>query len=220
MQNNRNHASLHTEKKLMNPFAAILHCEKCGATMKRNVPDKRKHTSPWYRCPTRSCDCRTVKCDLVENGVIKAMKEWLGEYTVEVAAEQATQTNPLESALTTTKEQLELLYAQQDSVCGYLEKGVYTVEMFTKRNEAIERDIRKLRKTKEELEKKMSEQCHIQNTEADIVPTTQHILDNYDGFTPAEKNELWKKVMEKITVYRAPNGETSLHIYPKLQKKN
>ena len=31
----------------------------------------------------------------------------------------------------------------------------------------------------------------------DIIPTAQHILDNYDILTTEEKNHLWKLVLEK-----------------------
>ena len=84
VQNSRNHASVHKDKRLMNPFASILFCEKCGAVLKRNVPGKSQHTSPWYRCPTRGCNCRTMKCDFVEEAVVNAMREWLSEYTIKV----------------------------------------------------------------------------------------------------------------------------------------
>ena len=52
----------------------------------------------------------------------------------------------------------------------------------------------------------------------EIIPTTQHILDNYDVLTIAEKNCLWKLVLKKAIVYRTPDGELSVHIYPKLPK--
>ena len=52
----------------------------------------------------------------------------------------------------------------------------------------------------------------------EIIPTAQHMLDNYDALTIAEKNRLWKLVMKKATVYRTPNEEMSVHIYPKLPK--
>lgn len=42
------------------------------------------------------------------------------------------------------------------------------------------------------------------------------ILDSYDKLTIVEKNDLWKIVMERITVFRTPEGEFSMHIYPKL----
>ena len=33
-----------------------------------------------------------------------------------------------------------------------------------------------------------------------------------------EKNRLWKLVLRKVTAYRTPEGELSVHIYPKLPK--
>ena len=49
-----------------------------------------------------------------------------------------------------------------------------------------------------------------------IIPTTQHILDNYDILTILEKNQLWKLVLKKVTVYRSQDDELSIHLYPNL----
>ena len=215
-QRERNHASVHKDKKLMNPFATILFCEKCGAVMKRNVPAKSQNTSPWYRCPTRGCDCRTIKCDFVEDAVIKAMEKWLAEYTIKIETEQSPQTDPTETALSFVRDQLVELQMQQDKICEYLEKGVYTVEMFTKRNDTLTREIQKQRAAESDLLKKQSSQSETKSAEAEIIPTTQHILDSYPRLSVAEKNSLWKIVMEKITIFRTPDGEFSMHIYPKL----
>ena len=215
-QRERNHVSVHKDKKLMNPFATILFCEKCGAVMKRNVPAKSQNTSPWYRCPTRGCDCRTIKCDFVEDAVIKAMEKWLAEYTIKIETEQSPQTDPTETALSFVRDQLVELQMQQDKICEYLEKGVYTVEMFTKRNDTLTREIQKQRAAESDLLKKQSSQSETKSAEAEIIPTTQHILDSYPRLSVAEKNSLWKIVMEKITIFRTPDGEFSMHIYPKL----
>lgn len=215
-QRERNHVSVHKDKKLMNPFATILFCEKCGAVMKRNVPAKSQNTSPWYRCPTRGCDCRTIKCDFVEDAVIKAMEKWLVEYTIKIETEQSPQTDPTETALSFVRDQLVELQMQQDKICEYLEKGVYTVEMFTKRNDTLTREIQKQRAAESDLLKKQSSQSETKSAEAEIIPTTQHILDSYPRLSVAEKNSLWKIVMEKITIFRTPDGEFSMHIYPKL----
>ena len=154
VQNSRNHASVHKDKRLMNPFASILFCEKCGAVLKRNVPGKSQHTSPWYRCPTRGCNCRTMKCDFVEEAVVNAMREWLSEYTIKVDTEQPPQADPTETALNLIQQQLLELQSQQDKICEYLEKGVYTVEMFSKRNDTLTREMQKLQKAEADLQKK------------------------------------------------------------------
>lgn len=52
----------------------------------------------------------------------------------------------------------------------------------------------------------------------ELIPTTQRILDSYPHLSVAEKNSLWKIVLEKITVFRTPEGEFSLHLYPKLPR--
>ncbi len=212
-------AAVHSEKQLMNPFASIMFCEKCGAVMKRNVPGKNQRTKPWYRCPTRGCDCRTIKCDFVEDAVEKAMREWLAKYTLRIEANQEASRDPTETALSIIQGQLAQLRIQQDSICEYLEKGVYTIDMFTKRNDTLAKEIRKLEASEKELLRKRTAKQETTNTENTIIPTTQHILDSYPYLTPLEKNQLWKIVMEKITVYRTPDGEFSLNIYPKLPMK-
>lgn len=52
----------------------------------------------------------------------------------------------------------------------------------------------------------------------DLIPTIQHMLDNYDSLTVEEKNRLRKLILKKAAVYRAPDGELIVHIYPKLPK--
>ena len=49
-----------------------------------------------------------------------------------------------------------------------------------------------------------------------IIPTTQHILDNYDILSILEKNQLWKLVLKKVTVYRSQDDDLSIHLYPNL----
>ena len=49
-----------------------------------------------------------------------------------------------------------------------------------------------------------------------IIPTTQHILDNYDILTILEKNQLWKLVLKRVTVYRSQDDELSIQLYPNL----
>ena len=218
VQNSRNHASVHKDKRLMNPFASILFCEKCGAVLKRNVPAKSQNTSPWYRCPTRGCNCRTMKCDFVENAVVNAMREWLSEYTIKVETEQAPQADPTETALNLIRQQLLELQGQQDKICEYLEKGIYTVEMFSKRNETLTREICKLQKAEADIQKKQTVKNGEKKAVEELIPTTQRILDSYPHLSVAEKNSLWKIVLEKITVFRTPEGEFSLHLYPKLPR--
>lgn len=53
---------------------------------------------------------------------------------------------------------------------------------------------------------------------AELIPTTQHILDSYDALTVEEKNGLWKLVMRRATIYREPEGEVRIKIFPNLPR--
>ena len=214
----KGHHSTHTTKELKNPFAGILFCEKCGDALKRNVPGKNQGTAPWFRCPTRGCDCRIVKCHTVEEAIRDAMEDWLDEYIIQLNSESKPKVDPIATALEAVQAQLAGLQQQQDTLCDYLEKGVYTIDMFTKRNATLAREIKQLQESEAELMRKKESGSQVSQAAMEIIPTAQHILDNYDVLTIAEKNRLWKLVMKKATVYRTPDGEMSVHIYPKLPK--
>ena len=51
-----------------------------------------------------------------------------------------------------------------------------------------------------------------------IIPVIQHILESYPVLMPLEKNQLWKLVMKKATVYRSQDDVLTVHVYPNLPK--
>lgn len=217
-QKKKGHHSTHTNKELKNPFAGILFCEKCGTALKRNVPGKNQGTAPWFRCPNRNCDCRIVKCHTVEEAIRDAMEDWLEKYILEIETDQQPKADPVTTALETVRGQLAQLQIQQENICEYLEKGVYTIDMFAKRNATLAKEIKQLQSAEADLLRQQGEGDQKKQTVVQLVPTTQHILENYPILTVAEKNRLWKLVMQKATVYRSPDSKLTVNIYPNLPK--
>ena len=214
----RNHTPNHKDRQLRNPFASILVCGKCGAIMKRKTPKKERSCIPWYQCPTRGCECKMIKCDTVENYIYDAMEEWLEQYILQINSDQQPSIDPVESSLETVRGQIASLQQQQDKLCEYLEKGIYSVEMFTKRSASLVAEIRNLQSSEEELIQQQHAGNEKKKTTLQIIPTTQHILDNYDILTILEKNQLWKLVLKKVTVYRSQDDKLSIQLYPNLPK--
>ena len=216
--NRHKHTSNHTERQLKNPFAGVLYCEKCGGIMKRYVPRPKESPTAWFRCMTRNCDCKMIKCEVAEKNILNAMEEWLEEYQIQLAQTQTQAVDPIDTALETVHSQLTGLQLQQEKICEYLEKGIYSVEMFTKRNAALSKEIEQLRDSETDLLRQKSEGNKRNRAAAELIPTTQHILDSYDALTVEEKNSLWKLVMRRATIYREPEGEVHIHIYPNLPR--
>ena len=146
------------------------------------------------------------------------MEDWLDEYIIQLKSENKPKADPVATALEAVRAQLSGLQQQQDTICEYLEKGVYTIDMFTKRNAALAKEIKELQASEADLMRQQESGSRANQEALEIVPTTQHILDHYDILTPAEKNRLWKLVLKRATIYRTPDGELSVHIYPKLPK--
>ena len=159
-----------------------------------------------------------IKCEVVENSIHEAMEDWLEKYILEIEADQQPKADPIATALEAVRGQLVQLQLQQENICEYLEKGVYTIDMFTKRNASLTKEINQLQSTEADLLRQQSEGSQKRQATVQIIPTTQHILENYPILTVAEKNRLWKLVMRKATVYRSPENKLSIQIYPRLPK--
>lgn len=156
-QAKKNHNPVNTDRQLKNPFAGILVCGKCGAIMKRTVPDKKRNPTPWYRCSSRDCDCKIIKCTTVEKSIYDAMDEWLEEYMIHLESDDQPQEDPIATALEAVRWQLADLQLQQENICEYLEKGIYTIDMFTKRNAALSKEIKQLQISEADLLRQQAE---------------------------------------------------------------
>ena len=92
------------------------------------------------------------------------------------------------------------------------------MEMFAKRNSVLAAELKQLQSSEAELVQQQNAGDEKKRTTLQIIPTTQHILDNYDILTILEKNQLWKLVLKKVTVYRSRDDELSIQLYPNLPK--
>ena len=146
------------------------------------------------------------------------MDEWLEEYTIHLASDEQTQEDPVAMALEAVRAQLAGLQLQQENICEYLEKGIYTIEMFTKRNLALENEIKQLRESEGDLMKQKSDGKQKEVAHTQIIPTAQHILESYSFLSLEEKNRLWKLVLKKVTIYRSPDNEITIRLHPNLPK--
>lgn len=79
--------------------------------------------------------------------------------------------------------------------------------------------MEKLQAAEEFLLRRQGEGDQEKQSTAQIIPTTQHILESYPVLSPEEKNKLWKLVLKKATVYRSQADNLTVDIYPNLPSR-
>lgn len=198
-------------KELQNPFAKVVICGKCGRVITRKAaPNHRQYR---IDCPAIGCDTRSMYFDEFEEAVVAEMKKWFENYKITLSSEETPEQDTLKNAYDSILSQLASLEDQQNKICDLLEKGVYTIEVFSKRNGKLQSDIDTLKESARSIEAELNKP----KTKVDIVPAVQKLLDSYDTLDVKEKNELWQEVMVKIEYFAEPN-EKDFHLkfYPRL----
>ena len=64
------------------------------------------------------------------------------------------------------------LQLQQENICDYLEIGVYTIDMFTKRNASLAKEIKQLQSAEADLLRQQGEGKQKKQATVQIIPTT------------------------------------------------
>ena len=92
------------------------------------------------------------------------------------------------------------------------------IRFIEKRNLALAKEIKQLQESEDNLLKQKSEGKQKETAQTQIIPVAQHILESYPILSLEEKNRLWKLVLKKATIYRSPDNEVTIRIYPNLPK--
>ena len=205
------------DTEVKTPFARLLYCENCKSVISRKIPSQAQAGSrkPWYYCSGK-CGCRITYCETLDNKIVDEMKIWLKNYIINL--EKPEEKDTTSTALNIIQKQIKSLQEQQEKICNLLETGVYTVELFAKRNSALTEELTQLKKKEAELQKEVK----VEMKKEEFIPMAQNLLDSYDKLTAKEKNMVWKQLLEKVTYYRKPGAaqdDFEIHIYPRIPTK-
>jgi predicted nucleic acid-binding Zn-ribbon protein len=212
----KNNLPIAMNQELCNPFSRIVKCKKCGRTIIRRTTS---NNPPKYRlsCPNRECDCRSIFLKPFEEAVVKEMTAWLDKYTITIQSNTVTVDENLIASLKQIEKQIADAEVQQEKICDLLEKGIYTIEMFSKRNEKLQSELNSLKLSAQKIKEEVKKQEERASNSTQIVPKVQHILDSYDLLNAQQKNDLWREVLVRIEFYAEPKGKDfHIDLYPRI----
>lgn len=197
MMKQRN-APVSKTKELKNPFATILKCSYCGKTM------KAVHSRGTIRlvCTTHGCSCRSVLLEVVEAKVIESIQDILSKIEVEPAIEENNLLESLLSQKRKLEKDLEELVTQRNSLHEFLEKRIYTPEVFLERQQVINIEIEAIKEKQLLLDEDIESELNKHHNAKNLKPLIMNCLEIYFKSTPTQKNKLLRSFISKINYTR------------------
>ena len=182
--------------KLNNAFAGIMHCS-CGRAMTYR---------PQPRCEDRIlctnmkyCNNRSAIYSEVVEEVLRALRE-LAENVRELIGAPQKSSEAQKAVTAALVKELNALETQQERLYEFLEKGIYSSEVFVKRNAALSQ-------RRSELQEAIAEAKELESVDVDYKQRYVALMDAIqaledDSVSVADKNRLLRVVIKDITYRR------------------
>ena len=183
-------------KTFKNPLVGLVICPKCGHVMCRYV---NRHGKALLGCRTRHCTNSGTYIDVIEKAIIDELKNELAgfnyfieNYGVEIEKSKINKQKEIEMI----NKEIYKKETMLNRCCELLEQGVYTIDKYSQRVNALEDDLSVLKENLVEAEQNLTDdkQDNIKNA----IPILEKVIDEYWNLNPEEKNKLLKSIIYKI----------------------
>lgn len=215
--------------KMQNPLSGLVRCSYCGNLMQRR-PYLKTGQPASLICMTHNCPQVSSALYMVEDRILESLAAWAKEHSAELKDAPSDRSyvakeKLLQTSLSAIQKELTELEMQFDKTFELLEKGIYTAEVFTKRNEMLAGKIAEATQKIEEIKKEADSLKKIQNEQASLIPKIYTLLETYDSISPAEQNKLLRDVLDHVEYHKTTNGRWhnspdnfEIRLYPKVSK--
>lgn len=206
--------------ELQNAFAGLMYCGRCQKRVGRTVGAMSHGALPRVRC-VNGRNCHNVSADyyVVEQEIIKALREWLSGYKVKVdtvgfeedIAECKAQFKKLEEEASGINRQLENAY-------NLVEQGVYTLDLFCQRRDKLTASLDLITEKQEAILGTLKKLNAGASVQSDLIPQTERLLSSYDDMTNQERNDILKTILYRIEYTKEADGKIVIDLFPRLPK--
>ncbi|WP_341347074.1 recombinase family protein [Paenibacillus sp. FSL H3-0469] len=209
--------------RVTSALAGLVKCSECGLTMvyrSYSYSNQPAH----FRCNTGGCPSRSSRYDLVEARIIEGLEIWLNEYKIKWGKRnQTVPQNELklsERALTSLQNELRELENQRVKLFDFLERGVYSEEVFMERSQDISKRITVTSEEIGIIQKDLDLELTRKEARSKIIPIAESVVKSYyQTDNPMSRNALLKSVLNKVVYKKGPGQykeQFELFLYPRL----
>ena len=175
------------------PLAGLIRCKQCGSRMYRRTSNSGVFH---LHCRKPGCHCVSSRYDLVENAIMGQLQGILEGFETEPAEQSQNAVTKAESRLESIRASIASERRKMAKICGFLESGIYTEEVFRERMEVAEKRMEAVREQERAaLEELDALKCKDSTQQAIGLRT---LLDEYNDAEPHVKNALLHGIVDVI----------------------
>ncbi len=214
------------------PLSGIVTCGKCGRHMVRRPFGKRNYCDVLI-CAEPTCHNVSSALHLVEERILQALEQWLGEYKLlwNIKSNEPRQDSQIvikQKALKKQQSELDILYKQLNKTYDLLEQGIYNTDVFLERSRALSDRINQTKNNISAFQSDLDITMMREESAISIVPKVERLLEVYHTLpSPQSKNDMLKEVLEKViymkeksTRWHGSPDDFQITLYPKIPMCN
>ncbi len=193
--------------EIRNPLATLVKCANCNHSMTyrtyKNSNGTQKN-APRLLCTNQiHCHTPSIEYDVLEKAVITALNLHIQDFEMKLKNNEGDSLKIQIKILDKLKKEYEQIEEQQTKLYELLEKGIYSDELFLKRNEILSQNREQLLSAIAEQENKLPDAIDYEDKIIKLSTCIETIKNN--SISAKDKNAFLKSVIKKIE-YRADNS--------------
>ncbi|MGG1672908.1 recombinase family protein [Paenibacillus sp. NRS-1783] len=207
--------------KITTALAGLVRCNNCGMTMVyRPYTGQKAH----LRCNTSGCSTRSSQYSSVETKIIEGLEDWLTDYKIKWGKQKKGTSNDSikfkQTVLNTLEKEIQELEKQKERLFDFLERGIYTEEVFLERSQNLSQRITETSVTIAKTVKELSQEHLRQEAQLNVIPMVETVVKTYYKTNdPVKRNALLKSVLYKVDYKKQPHqrgNDFEIVLHPRL----
>lgn len=196
----------HPTKPLSNPLAGLVRCGNCGHSLWKMPRQDRRDQ---IRCVNPACKGiqRGAVFELVEQRILEGLQKIVREFELNSREVQQQEEENIisfkQAQLRQLQKEMDELQKQKHNLHDFLERGIYTVDVFMERNRIVADKIKTVQDQIDQVNQEIEQEEMKERNKNEIIPKIKTVIAEYhETDDPQRKNRLLKSVLEKAVYFR------------------
>ena len=180
--------------KLSNPYSGLIFCAKCGRALRLR---QNSNAADRMLCNTVPACFKSAPVPDITKAIIVTLETVeLPNLEAMLNNNEGDSANIQRNLLNSLQKQLAELRVQEEKQYDLLEKGIYSEELFDRRNSALQEKMEALRKQIQEAKNNIPKEVDYGKKIMTLKKAIEGLKD--DSVPPIEKNKLLKAIVKRI----------------------